>query len=45
MFFENGSTDWSTLSLEFGIVHVRTSVWANKRKMYHKHGMSRLLRT
>ena len=31
--------------LEFGIVRVRTSIWANKRKMYHKHGMSRLLRT
>ena len=28
---------WSTLSLEFGIVRVRTSVWANKRKMCHKH--------
>ena len=31
--------------LEFGIVRVRTSVWANKRKMYHKLGVSRLLRT
>ena len=33
------------LSLEFGIVCVCTRVWANKQKMYHKHGMSRLLRT
>jgi hypothetical protein len=36
---------WSSLSLEFGIVRVRTSVLANKQKMYHKHGMTRLLRT
>ena len=32
-------------SVLIGIVRVRTSVWANKRKMYHKHGTSRLLRT
>ena len=32
-------THWSTLALEFGIVRVRTSLWANKRKMYHKHGV------
>ena len=39
------SHHWNTLPLAFGIVRVRTGVWANKRKMYHKHGMSRLLRT
>ena len=32
-------------SLELVIVCVRTSVWANKERcIYHKHGISRLLR-